>query len=143
MILCAESVPRSSLQCEHRSAWESFTDRRNGAAERIQGPPRPLILHKVSLYLNEPPSGREVARERETEGARATLEFAQISFCSQAPSVTYGDSSLPEGAFYRFTCIPTSLALWERWRRSRRRGKNAPMPPLTRSAGALPRESLL
>ena len=61
---------------------------------------------KSNPHFNKPPSAiksRVTARLVDhvvVEGARATLEFAQISFCSQAPSVTCGDSSLPEGAYY-------------------------------------------
>ena len=138
------------------------------------------------------------------EGARATLKFAQISLYTHSPSVSRSRaSSLPEGAFYRFTAqrhrgmrqkrllhngrgssrtagalpkgepmissscrsikfepnnnarprtnrlggavylltdLKKSLSPRERWRAdARRRGKNARKPPLTRSAGALPK----
>ena len=105
------------LGCEHRSAWESFTDRRNGTAERIQGP-LPWILTrqvpfgaqflKANPHFNEPPSGREVARERETEGACATLEFAQILFHAHSPSPAPQELP-PGGSLLWGTCASISL----------------------------------
>ena len=38
------------FRCEHRSAWESSSDRRNGTADSILGPP-PQMLHQVTNLM--------------------------------------------------------------------------------------------
>ena len=76
LCLCVESFflcPDPCFRCEHRSAWESSSDRRNGTAERIQGNTAGVSDHwiltrqvpfgaqflKANPHFNEPlPFGR-------------------------------------------------------------------------------------
>ena len=58
-----------------------------------------------SLYMvrkaKKPSSGRKVARDSVTEGARVTFNLF-FFFVTHSPSVAYGASSLPEGASFMF-----------------------------------------
>ena len=85
---CAESATRPSFGCEHRSAWGSFADRQNGAADSILGYTAGVPttkcstrlvsfgarLYRVHLYLNKPsPVGVNLAA-REIGGTRSVTD---------------------------------------------------------------------